>query len=112
MVGRRWSKFAILAAGAAAALSILAPAAAAEGEPETGAFGSLFLKGTNGYSAIVLAVSKPQFKQGQAVVLVGRGGETVFYLVPAKVTATTIDADFGPVGEIAVEFQPSGPPER
>lgn len=112
MVGRRCSKFAVLAAGAAAVLSILAPAAVAEGEAETGGFGVFFLKGTNGYSAIVLAASKPQFKHGQALVLLGRGGESVFYLASAKVTATTIDADLGPVGEIAVEFQSSGPPER
>jgi hypothetical protein len=111
MVGRRWSKFAVLAAGAIATLAIAAPGAAAEGEAETGAFGSLFLKGTNGYSILVLAGSKPQFKHGQVLVLAGRRGESVAYLAPAKVTPTTIDADLGPVGEITVEFQPSGPPE-
>jgi len=112
MVGRRWSKFAVLAAGAIATLAIAAPGAAAEGEAETGAFGSLFLKGTNGYSILVLAGSKPQFKHGQVLVLVGRRGESVSYLAPAKVEPTTIEADLGPVGEIAVEFQSSGPPER
>jgi hypothetical protein len=112
MVGRRWSKIAVLAAGAAAILSIVAPGAAAEGEAETGAFGAFRLKGTNGYSVLVLAVSKPQYKQGEAIVIVGRRGEAVLYLASAKVTATTIDADLGPVGELAVEFQPSGPPER
>jgi hypothetical protein len=112
VVGRRWSKFAVLAAGAAAILSIYAPGAAAEGEPETGALDTFLLKGTNGYSILVLAVSKPQFKQGEAIVIAGRRGEAVFYLASAKVTATTIDADLGPVGEITVEFQPSGSPER
>jgi hypothetical protein len=111
MVGRRRSKFAVLAAGAIATLAIAAPGAAAEGEAETGAFGSLFLKGTNGYSILVLAGSKPQFKHGQVLVLVGRRGESVAYLAPAKVEPTTIEADLGPVGEIAVDFQPSGPPE-
>ncbi|MDX6636465.1 MAG: hypothetical protein QOF06_2668 [Solirubrobacterales bacterium] len=96
----------------AACVAVQAAPAAAEGEPETGAFGAFRLKGTNGYSIFVLAVSRPQFKHGETLVVVGRRGDAAIYFAPAKVTATTIDADLGPVGEIAVEFQPSGPPER
>jgi hypothetical protein len=112
MVRRSRSKCSIAAAVAIAVLSVFTPGAAAEGEPETGAFGAFRLKGTNGYSLWVLAGSRPQFKHGEILVIVGRKGEAVVYLAPAKVTATTIEADLGRVGKIAVEFQPSGPPER
>jgi hypothetical protein len=88
----------------------------AEGEAETGAFGSFRLKGTNGYSLLVLAGSKPQFKRGEILVFVGRrsgkGFESVLYLAPAMVLPDSIEADLGLVGKIAVRFEASGPPER
>lgn len=86
--------------------------AAAEGEPDTGAFGAFRLKGTNGYSILVIALSKPQFRNGEVLVLVVGKKASVIYLTRARVTPTTIDADLGPVGEISVQFEPSGPPER
>jgi hypothetical protein len=90
--------------------------AAAEGEADTGAFGAFRLKGSNGYSVLVIALSRPQFKHGEVLVFVGRraghGFENALYLAPAKVLPDTIEADLGPVGEISVRFEPSGPPER
>ena len=103
-----------------AALAIVfgaqATPAAAEGEADTGALGSFRLKGTNGYSLVVLALSKPQFKHGEVLVIVGRrhasGSESVLYFAPAKVMPGAIEADLGPVGEISVQFEASGPVER
>jgi hypothetical protein len=85
---------------------------AAEGEPEIGALGAFQLKGTHGFSMFVLAVSKPQFKQGEAIVVVSKHDEAALYLSAAKVEPTSIEADLGSVGEIAVQFEPSSPPER
>jgi hypothetical protein len=107
----RWRRGALVLA-LAACVAVQASPAAAEGEPETGAFGAFRLKGSNGFSIFVLAVSRPQFKHGETLVVVGRRGEAAIYFAPAKVTPTTIDADLGPLGEIAVEFMPSGPPKR
>jgi hypothetical protein len=112
MVSSRFSKFAVTVAVAAAILSSLAAGAAAEGEEETGAFGSFRLKATNGYSMLVMAFSKPHFKQGEVIVFVFGEDGAVIYLAPAQVTPTTIDADLGRVGKIAVGFESSGPPER
>ena len=91
---------------------VQATPAAAEGEPDTGAFGAFRLKGTNGYSILVLALSKPQFRNGEVLVIAARKGASVIYLTRARVTPTTIDADLGPAGQISVRFEPSGPPER
>jgi hypothetical protein len=59
-----------------------------------------------------MAFSQPHFKHGEVIAIAFKRREAVLYLAPAKVTATTIDADLRRAGEIAVEFQPNGPPER
>lgn len=112
MVGARWSKFAVCLLSSVAAMALVAAPAGAEGEPDTGAFGSFRLKGTNGYSILVIALSRRQFRNGEALVIVGKRGASVLYLAHAQVTPTTIDADLGQVGRISVQFEPSGPPER
>lgn len=40
------------------------------------------------------------------------GVDSVIYLAPAKVTPTMIEADLGPVGQISLRFETSGPSER
>ncbi|HEU4739270.1 MAG TPA: hypothetical protein VFS54_09345 [Solirubrobacterales bacterium] len=110
MLGRRGLLVALLALVLAA--GVQATPAAAEGEPDTGAFGAFRLKGTNGYSILVLALSKPQFRNGEVLVIAARREASVLYLTRARVTPTTIDADLGPAGQISVRFEPSGPPER
>ena len=112
MVGARWSKLAAAVVSVGVAMALVAAPAAAEGEADTGASGAFRLKGTNGYSMLVIALSKQQFKHGEILVWAVRKGASVIYLARAKVTPTTIDADLGPVGEISVRFEPSGPPER
>lgn len=112
MVRGRWSKFAVFAVVAVVIMAGFVAGAAAEGEEETGGFGAFRLKGTNGYSVLVLAFSKPHFTEGEVLVWVSKKNAAALYFVPAKVTATSIDADLGRVGVIAAEFEPSGPPER
>jgi hypothetical protein len=112
MVGGRWSKI-IACVVLATTLSVcLAGSASAEGEEDTGGFGAFRLKGTHGFSILVLAFSKPHFKHGEAIVwATNKRNASVIYLAPATVTATTIDADLGAVGEISLAFEPSGSPE-
>lgn len=111
MVGRRWAKFFAVLAVAAAFSGCFAGVASAEGEAETGGFGAFRLKGTNGYSILVMAFSRPGFKRGEVLVLAAKKDASVTYLVPATVTATTIDATLGPLGEISVSFEADGSPE-
>jgi hypothetical protein len=112
MVGGRWSKFAVIAAIVLAFSACFAPPSSAEGEEDTGASGTFRLQGSHGFSLLVVAFSRPHFKHGEVAVFAFKRRELVIYLAPAKVTPTTIDADFGQVGKLGVEFQPSGPPER
>jgi hypothetical protein len=108
MVKRRWGKFAVLLLSAAAALTATAPAASAEGEPETGAFNTFKVKAGNGYEMLVIAGSGPGYRNGEALILLTGKGGGVAYFVPAKVTDTVVDADLGALGRIALEFRPNG----
>jgi len=108
---KRWQK-GVLALVVVASFGVQASPAMAEGEAETGAFGAFRLKATNGYSIFAIAVSKPQFKRGELVLFVGGPGGSAIYLASAKVEPTVIEADLGDVGKVAVNFEPSGPPER
>jgi hypothetical protein len=113
MVGGRWSKIVACIALGLALSACFASWASAEGEEDTGGFGAFRLKGTNGFSILVLAFSKPHFKHGEVFVWAGnKRNASVIYLAPATVTATTIDADLGSVGELSLAFEPSGPPEK
>jgi hypothetical protein len=112
MVGRRWGKILAVLATVGAVLAIFAAAASAEGEEDTGGVGAFRLKGTNGYSILVMAFSRPHFKNGEVVVWATKKDASVTYLTPAAVTATTIDADLGAAGTISVDFEASGPEKR
>jgi hypothetical protein len=105
--GRRVWIAAVAALLVALALGSAGPAQA-EGEEDTGGFGAFRLKGTNGYTVLALAFSKPGFKHGHVLLfVVGRKADAL-YVAPAKVTATSIDADLGAVGQISVDFEPRG----
>lgn len=108
MARRRWSKLGAAAVSVVAALLALAPAASAEGEPDTGAFNAFKLTGSNGYRVKVLAISRKGYRHGEALIIVSRRRQGVVYLAPAKVTDTTVEADLGSLGEIDVAFQPGG----
>lgn len=90
------------------ALGVQAAPAAAEGEPDTGAFNAFNLEGSNGYRITVLAISSKGYRKGRVLILVGRKRRSVVYYAPAKVTNTDVEADLGALGEIDVTFQPSG----
>jgi hypothetical protein len=115
-----------------AALSCLAgvsaiPASAAPERVDEGAVGGFELKGTNGNRILVLAEAPPGAGgKGEVLLVVGRKGSAALYDAPATVTptlapetiepslnglATSIQADLGPLGKIAVELKPSGTTE-
>jgi len=98
----------VLALSAVVALLALAPIASAEGEPDTGAFNSFSLKGSNGYRILVWAGSKKGYRHGEVFVIAYGKQGSVAYSAPATVTDIRVDADLGAIGEIDVTFQPSG----
>jgi hypothetical protein len=112
MVGGRWTRFVAFVAIATAFSACYASIACAEGEEDTGGFGAFRLRGTNDYSILVLALSRPHFKHGEILVWAAKAKASVIYLAPATVTATTIEADLGSVGGFSLGFEPSGSTER
>ena len=92
----------------AAAYLTLGAVAQAQGEPETGAFNEFRVKGTHGYSLLVWAFSREDYRQGEVILFAARGRRSVIYQAPARVTDTKVDADLGVLGEVHVTFQPSG----
>lgn len=106
MLGRGLLALALLALAAVA--GVHAAPAAAEGEPDTGAFNAFNLKGSNGYRIMAWAISGKGYRNGQVLILAGRRRQGVVYLAPAKVTDTSVEAGLGALGEIDVTFQPSG----
>ena len=107
-MGRPWGKFAAVAAIAMAICAAAAAPAGAVGEPETGGAGAFRLEGSNGYRLLVLASSRPDYRQGELRVFVVGRKDFVGYRAPATVTDTRIEADLGVVGRIDLEFEPSG----
>lgn len=107
MVGRRWSKFAVVALAWAAALLAAVPGAGAERVPRV--IDAFLLKGTNGYRLAVLGFFEPGYGESSKVlVLAGRKGQGAVYQFPGVATETQLKADLGPLGEIDVAFRPSG----
>jgi len=66
------------------------------------------LQASNGYTLTLFAGGNPRTGQGGVSVALDKRAAHVLYLTPATVTATSIEADLGPVGRIDVHFVPSG----
>ncbi|HEV2791831.1 MAG TPA: hypothetical protein VGV69_11085 [Solirubrobacterales bacterium] len=112
MVGDRWAKIGVALLSLWAAALVAPTAAPAMGNPDTGGFATFNLKASNGYSMSVLAASRAEYTRGQILLRLTRRNSSVLYLAPAKVTDTTIDADLGSLGRIALEFEPTGERRR
>jgi hypothetical protein len=102
-----------LAAPAQAALQPIMPSALSLGpvglrgalSPPPGAF---TVKGSNGYSLLVFGARAYRGRPASVGIFVtGRNGGAI-YSAPANVSETSIQANLGMLGEIAVTFHPSG----
>jgi hypothetical protein len=97
---------ALLAAlGATPAAGNPASSSAAKPPPPPGAF---TVKASNGYSLFVVGASARQGRSASIVIFVTSKTDGAFYSAPATVTETSLEADLGVLGEIAVTFHPSG----
>jgi hypothetical protein len=109
--GRRTAQLiALILVGAS---TLLPPAASLAAEPAAPApvVPSAFqLQGTNGYSIFVFAVPARGGLPGSVQVIARKGHMSVRYSAPATVTETSITADLGSLGQIAVDFHAGSPP--
>jgi hypothetical protein len=66
------------------------------------------LKASNGYSIFVVAAPASKGRPATVIVVASGKRRGVTYFAPATVTESSIQADLGDLGEIAVTFRPSG----
>jgi hypothetical protein len=103
--GRGWRLQWLLALAIAVGVMVLPGTAAARTLPAPGLFK---LESSNGYSVLVWGVPSWRGRPASVVMFVrGRAG-FVTYFAPATVTETSIQASLGELGEIDVDFEPSG----
>jgi hypothetical protein len=66
------------------------------------------VKASNGYSIFVVGVAAHKGKPASIGIFVTGRRDGAFYAAPASVTETSIQADLGALGQIAVVFHPAG----
>lgn len=91
-----------------AAVALLVPASSAALDSDLKGSAVFRLQGTNGYQLLVIAASERADGRAVAGVFVRRRGESVLYTVPATVTTTRFEADFGALGRISLDIVPTG----
>ncbi len=92
---------------AACLLAVLVAAGPAQAEPPPTPAG-FRPPATNGYCLSMLGGQNPRTGAGFVFLFVRSANAGVFYVSPATVTPTSIEANLGPVGRIDVDFVPSG----
>ncbi len=70
--------------------------------------GAFKVKGSNGYSLFVFGAPARKGQPANVAIFVLSKHGGAFYDAPATVTETSMQANFGALGEIAVTFHPSG----
>jgi hypothetical protein len=73
--------------------------------------GAFKLKASNGYSVFVAGVPAHKSFPPSIAMFVTRKQSGAFYVTPATVTETSMQADLGALGKIEVTFHPLGQPE-
>jgi hypothetical protein len=115
MIGRRgrsWQVAICAAIAWAAAMLIPAPAAAVDSDLK---YAYAFkVPATNGYSLIAVASNERADGRGEIVLFVSRKDagyrtqESAIYVFPAQLSATSLQADLGALGEVDLKVAPSG----
>jgi hypothetical protein len=97
-------------AGLAALLlaSALSPVAASALDSDLKHSFAFRVGASNGYEIVALAASQRADGKGQIVLFVDREDAGALYVAPATLTATSIEADLGQLGEVSLDVVPSG----
>jgi hypothetical protein len=89
-----------------AALSVSAPAGAVDSDLK---YAYAFRVGaSNGYSILAYAGNERADGRGAIALIVSRRDSAAIYVAPVQLTATSIEADLGPLGRISLDVEPSG----
>lgn len=88
-------------------LAVLTSASPALGAPPVPP-GGFRLSASNGYALTVFSFHKPDTERGEVLVLASTHGAAVLYFARGTVSDTSIHADLGAVGEVDVDFAPTG----
>lgn len=104
----RATRFVYIVAVQLAALALVAATALAASASALPVPPSFKLRGSNGYSVVVIASAAHSGSPDQVLVAVARRDGGVLYLAPAAVTESSIQADLGSLGAIDVTFQATG----
>jgi hypothetical protein len=67
---------------------------------------------SNGYSILAFAANERADGRGEIVLFVGRKNAGATYVAPAMLTATSLEADLGSLGEVSLDVIPSGKKKR
>lgn len=102
--GRR-NRIAVIAI---AALFLLAPLDATALDSDLKGSAVFRLEASNGYTIVGFASSERIDGRGDIGLIVHRKGASVFYVAPATVTPTKLDADLGALGRFSAEIVSSG----
>lgn len=97
----------LLAGSLSVLLLISSEAKAAPAEPPR-VPGGFSVRATNGYVVSVLSSTNHRTGEGRVGLFVRSRHDAVTYTVPASVSETSIEADFGPIGRIDVDFLRTG----
>jgi hypothetical protein len=104
--GRAATALGVLLAFSAVAVVVPAPAAATDSDLKH-AF-AFRVEASNGYDILAFASNQRADGQGDIALIVSRGNASVIYVAAARLTATSIEADLGRLGEVSLEVMPSG----
>lgn len=102
---RRRSRIAVVAV---LALSLLAPLEAVALDSDLKGSAVFRLEASHGYKVLGLAASERIDGRGSIALLVHTRGAVAWYVAPATVTPTRLEADLGALGRISAEIAPSG----
>jgi hypothetical protein len=94
------------------AAGVLAPAGASATDSDLKHAFAFRLEGSNGYSIVALAMNERADGRGEVVLFVDRENASAIYQAPAVLTATSLEADLGSLGEVSLDVIPSGREKR
>ena len=91
---------------------LLAPASSTAVDSDLKFAYAFKVQASNGFEILAFAANERADGRGGIAMIVSRGGENATYTAPARLTASTLRADLGPLGKIDLDVSPSGREKR
>jgi len=104
----RAGKVAVMGLALALVVALSAPAPVGATDSDLKHAYAFKVEASNGYSILAFAANQRADGRGQIVLIVYGKSGTATYSAPAMLTATSVEADLGPLGQVSLEVLPSG----